>query len=99
MAIAEILEIMMLISFGFSWPLNILKSIRTRSTKGKSLWFLILIDSGYVCGIIAKVLRFSTTQDKALWVFALCVYILNFTMVSGDMILYFINKRRETLAK
>ena len=37
MPIAEILETLMIISFGISWPLNILKSYRSRTTKGKSL--------------------------------------------------------------
>lgn len=91
----EIFEILMLVCFGASWPLNIIKSLRTRSTKGKSLFFLILIDIGYVSGIINKFIRYPMTDNKALWTFTLCVYFLNLTMVTGDMIVYFINRRRE----
>ena len=35
----------MLFCFGFSWPFSIAKSIRTRSTKGKSLMFAF--EGGY----------------------------------------------------
>ena len=40
---SEIFEILMVVSFGASWPMNVLKSYRTRTTKGKSLSFLYLI--------------------------------------------------------
>ena len=53
---AEILEIIMIVSFGASWPLNVVKSYKARTTKGKSLVFLILIFFGYICGIASKLL-------------------------------------------
>ena len=40
---SEILETIMIVSFGLSWPLNVIKSYRTRTTKGKSLLFLCFI--------------------------------------------------------
>ena len=51
---AEFLEIVMIVSFGASWPMNVLKSYRARTTKGKSLAFLYLILFGYVAGIASK---------------------------------------------
>ena len=51
---AEILEIVMIVSFGASWPLNVIKSYKARTTKGKSLGFLLLIFFGYIAGIISK---------------------------------------------
>ena len=33
MEIAEILEIVMIISFGASWPLNLIKSYKSRTTR------------------------------------------------------------------
>ena len=36
-------EAVMLICFGLAWPLNIIKSLRTKSTQGKSVLFLIVI--------------------------------------------------------
>ena len=84
---AEYLEAAMIILFGCSWPNNIIKSLKTKSTKGKSLAFLILIDTGYLCGILSKILAGNFKR----WVFA--IYILNFVMVSIDLILYFYNKK------
>lgn len=34
---AEMLEIIMIVSFGVSWPINVVKSYRARTAKGKSL--------------------------------------------------------------
>lgn len=35
--IAEILETVMILAFGLSWPLSIYKSVKSRTAKGKSL--------------------------------------------------------------
>ena len=50
----EILEIIMVLSFGASWPFSVIRSYRSRSTKGKSIVFLCLIIFGYMAGIAAK---------------------------------------------
>ena len=54
---SEILEVVMIVSFGASWPMNVLKSWRARTTKGKSLAFLCLILFGYIAGITGKFLN------------------------------------------
>ncbi len=87
--IAEYLEAAMVILFGCSWPNNIINSLRTKSTKGKSILFMILIDTGYICGILSKII----SGNFKWWVLA--IYILNFVMVSFDMCLYFYNYHRE----
>lgn len=51
MQLAELLEVMMIVSFGISWPLSIIRSYRSRSTKGKSVLFSFFILFGYICGI------------------------------------------------
>lgn len=86
---SEILEIIMVVSFGISWPLNVIKSYQARSTKGKSLWFLVLIFFGYICGIASKL-----TADSYKW-YVLFFYILNFVMVGVDLLLYWRNYRLE----
>ena len=40
---AEILEIIMIVSFGASWPMNVMKSYKARTAKGKIVAFLCLI--------------------------------------------------------
>lgn len=42
----QLLEIAMLICFGLSWPFNITKSIRSRTAKGKSVYFEMMIIIG-----------------------------------------------------
>lgn len=86
--IGEIFEASMIILFGISWPLNLYKSFKTRSTKGKSLLFLIFIMTGYICGILGKIITNNIT-----WVFGF--YILNLVMVALDFVMYFINLSRE----
>ena len=80
----SIFEMLMLISFGAAWPLNIYKSIRSKSTEGKSVFFLFIIDFGYVCGIIHKI---AYSFDKVIF-----LYILNLVMVTIDILLYFRNR-------
>ena len=54
---AEILEIIMIVSFGASWPMNVMKSYKARTAKGKSVAFLCLILFGYVAGIASKLVN------------------------------------------
>ena len=51
---AQVFEMIMLICFGLSWPFNITKSVRSRTAKGKSLWFEVCIIVGYLCGLAGK---------------------------------------------
>ena len=94
----EILEIIMILCFGASWPFNVVKSYRARTAKGKSLLFLILIEVGYIAGIAAKLTNpvyMAAFGEK--W-YVLFFYVLNFTMVGVDVVLYFRNKRMDKLA-
>ena len=91
--ITEIFEIIMIVCFGFSWPMNVIKSYRSRTTKGKSLPFLLLIITGYVFGIIGKLLG-----GNFKW-YVLFFYCLNFIMVFTDLMIYFRNLRLDKQAE
>ena len=91
--VAKVLEAVMIVLFGISWPFNLLKSIRSKSTKGKSLLFLILIDLGYIAGITSKFVSTTFVWATDWWIFM--VYVINFIFVSLDMIVYFINRSKE----
>ena len=91
---SELLEIIMIVSFGASWPLNVVNSWKARTAKGKSVGFLCLILFGYVAGITWKIIDFN--PDK--W-YVLFFYVLNFVMVGADFILYFRNKRLDKVAE
>ena len=83
----RIFEAGMLICFGAAWPLNIYKSVKSRTAAGRSILFQWAILLGYICGIIHKLLY---SNDIVLY-----LYILNFIMVAVDTILYFRNKRLD----
>ena len=90
---SEILEIVMLLCFGASWPLNVIKSYKARTTRGKSLGFLILIIIGYIAGIISKLTNDAYMQAFGQKWYVLCFYVLNLLMVSLDVAMYFRNKK------
>lgn len=94
---AEILEIIMIVSFGASWPLNVIKSYKARTVKGKSLGFLLLIFGGYIAGIASKFVNEIYMQSISQKWYVLFFYFLNLTMVGLDLVLYFRNKRFDKL--
>ena len=96
---AEILEIIMIVSFGASWPLNVIKSYKARTTKGKSLPFLLLILFGYVAGIASKFVNEAYMAAFAQKWYVLFFYFLNFIMVSADLAMYIRNYRLDQKAK
>ena len=92
---AEILEIVMILSFGASWPLNVRKSYRARTTQGKSLAFLVLIFAGYIAGIASKLCNDSYMAEFDRKWYVLFFYVLNLCMVAVDMALYARNYRLD----
>ena len=92
---SEILEVIMIVSFGASWPLNVLKSYRARTTKGKSLAFLCLIFFGYIAGIASKLLNETYMAAIGEKWYVLFFYVLNFLMVGADLLMYARNKKLD----
>ena len=86
---------MMLVLFGCSWPLNIAKSLRSKTTLGKSLGFEIIVVIGYLFGITAKIIIFIETGvlQYSFW-----FYILDILLVSTDIVIYFRNLRLDKQA-
>lgn len=80
----SILETVMLVCFGFSWPLNVIKAYKARTAKGTSLPFIMLIITGYIAGISAKLISEQIN-------YVLIAYILNLAIVSLNVIVYFRN--------
>lgn len=84
----SLFEILMLVCFGASWPISILKTLRTRQVAGKSPLFLGIIIAGYASGIVHKMLYSRN------WVVLL--YVANLIMVSVDLALYVRFSKRAT---
>lgn len=83
-----ILETAMLVCFGISWPMNVYRNYKSRTAKGMSLGFIMLIILGYVAGIAAKLITHNIT-------YVLAVYLLNLAIVSVNVLVYVRNKRLD----
>ena len=83
---AALLEAMMLVAFGISWPMTLVKNWRIRSAKGMSLSFYCMITLGYLCGIAAKCVSGQIN-------YVLIVYVCNTLMVSSNVAIYLRNRR------
>ena len=90
----SLFETAMLVCFGFSWPLNVIKAYKAKSAKGTSLAFILLIITGYLAGITAKFMNHQMN-------YVLFVYFLNLVIVLTNLAVYFRNRsldrRTETM--
>ena len=84
MEIAPILETVMLVCFGFSWPINLIKAYKAKTAKSTSLPFVLLIIAGYVAGSSAKIIMGNIN-------YVLVAYLLNLAIVSLNLVVYFRN--------
>lgn len=86
---ADFFEVVMVVCFGISWPLNITKLWKARTAKGTSVLFYFFIDIGYVFGIGSKFVKLAggIHTPGYVWFF----YILNLVMVTGGILIYFRN--------
>jgi hypothetical protein len=80
----SLFETLMLVCFGLSWPINMMKAYKARTAKGTSLPFLLLIITGYLGGIAAKIISGSIN-------YVLIVYLINLAIVLLNLAVYFRN--------
>lgn len=78
----------MLVCFGFSWPMNVIKAYKAGTAKGTSLPFILLIITGYIAGIAAKIV-------SGQFNYVLIVYIINLVIVSMNVVVYIRNVRLD----
>ena len=86
-----IFETIMLVCFGLSWPINVVKAYKAGTTKGTSLPFILLIITGYFAGITAKIVN-------GLFNYVFIVYIINLVIVMLNVVVYFRNYRLDKKA-
>lgn len=77
-------ETVMLICFGLSWPINVVKAYKARTAKSTSLPFLLLIITGYLGGIAAKIVNGQIN-------YVLMVYLINLSIVLLNLAVYIRN--------
>ena len=95
-ALAEVFEGAMLVCFGLAWPIDILRTLRTRSVAGKSPLFMSVILVGYLAGLVAKVIRGAAAGTWPELVTVL--YAFNAALVAADIGLCFRYHRRHVAA-
>ena len=93
---AHLLEALMILCFGLSWPISIRKSYISRTAKGKSLFFEVFIWVGYIFGIACKFIQYFENPARS-WVFFLAwaFYFINISEITVDMLLYFRNVKLD----
>lgn len=89
----DLLETLMILCFGLSWPISIRKSWISRTARGKSLFFECFIWIGYVFGIARKIILWNSSVSAGImldWLFYLSwfFYVLNILEITADMCLY-----------
>ena len=97
MQITDLLETLMILCFGLSWPISIRKSWISCTAKGKSLFFEFFLWVGYIFGITRKSLLWGAATAPLDWIFYLgwFFYCLNFVEISIDMLLYLRNVKLD----
>lgn len=88
MGMGEFFEMLMVVSFGISWPISIFKALKSGTAKGKSVIFSYFIWAGYLFGITSKFLRGSLT-------YVFVFYVINLVSVSVDIMLYYRNRKLD----
>ncbi len=98
--LTDLLEALTIFCFGLSWPISIRKSLISRTAKGKSLFFEVFLLLGYLCGIVRKIIQLSNGMSSGfLFWLSFFFYILNFVMITIDVLLYFRNSKLDKLAE
>ena len=81
----ELFESIMLLCFGISWPISVIKNYRARTARNMSLGFIVLIITGYIFGIAAKLYSHNYS-------YVLVIYAINLLAVCTNLAIYFINR-------
>lgn len=100
---ASIMEMMMVVCFGISWPLNIVKAWKARTAKGTSLLFYFFIWIGYVFALTGKFVLIYANAPQPWYVtvhwYVMFFYFVNIIMVSAGIGIYFRNKLLDNAKK
>jgi len=94
--LVDLLEALTIFCFGLSWPVSIRKSYVSRTAKGKSLLFEVLLFLGYAVGIVRKIIQVVAMSSTGFIFFlSFIFYVVNFVAISIDVALYFRNVKLD----
>ncbi len=98
MQLTDLFEALTIFCFGLSWPLSIRKSLVSRTSKGKSLFFEVFILIGYLFGILRKFIQVLAMGSSGfIFYLGFFFYVLNSLEISFDIILYFRNAKLDRI--
>ena len=87
----SIFEIIMLLCFGISWPVAIIKTLRSKTVKGITPFFYWLVFTGYIAGTLHKIIF---NKD-----IVIILYIINCFTVGTQTFLYYYYSSKEKNSK
>lgn len=92
----SVMETLMVICFGISWPINIIKAWKSKTAKGSSVLFYFFIWIGYIFAMVGKIAMIignspNPWYETVKW-YVMFFYVLNIIMVSAGIIIYLRNK-------
>lgn len=92
----SVMETLMVICFGISWPINIIKAWKSKTAKGSSVLFYFFIWIGYIFAMVGKMAMIignspNPWYETVKW-YVMFFYVLNIIMVSAGIIIYLRNK-------
>lgn len=100
---SSIMEMLMVVCFGISWPLNIVKAWKAHTAKGTSILFYWFIWIGYAVAIAGKIalIFYNAPQPWYITVrwYVMFFYLVNMLMVSSGIMIYFRNVGWDRLTK
>src|SRR5690606_17464364 len=87
----ELCEALMLLCFSVSWYWSIARMLKVRAAAGKSSFFVLLICTGYIFGIAAKVALWRQHGELSplVWLYAWNLAVTAFDLA---LVLYFTNR-------
>lgn len=98
-AFTDLFEAITIFCFGLSWPIAIYKSVKSRTTQGKSFYFELLLLIGYAFGIVRKIIMAAELgYDGFLFYMSFFFYVLNFLEITVDLVLYIRNLKFDKLS-
>ena len=96
----DLLEALTIFCFGLSWPISIRKSWVSRTAKGKSVLFELLLILGYAFGIVRKIIQIVVFDSTGfLFYLSFAFYIVNSIEIWIDILLYFRNRKLDKIAE
>jgi len=96
---ASVMEMMMVVLFGLSWPINIVKAWKSKSVKGTSVLFYSFIWLGYIFALAGKFALIANNApnpwyETVHW-YVMFFYFVNIAMVTLGIVIYFRNRMLE----